>query len=73
MFDINLHVDCVIDNSFLKNELINIFLDITKLHSLFIPQNVLFYQLPQMCLSVENMNHIKILYDDVIVDDAIDH
>lgn len=48
-------------------------MDIVKLHSSFIPQNMLFYQLPQMSSPVENMNDIQILYDGAIGGDTIDH
>ncbi|CAI6365678.1 unnamed protein product [Macrosiphum euphorbiae] len=62
-----------IHNSYLNDDVINAFLDIVKLQTSFIPQNVLFYQTPLMYSAVENVDDFQILYDGSIGNDAIGH
>lgn len=62
MFSIN-HAFSI-NNSYLNDDEINAFLDIVKLHTSCISQNVLFYQIFLMYYSaVENANYFQIVYE----------
>lgn len=52
----NHYTALAIDNSYLNVDVINAFLNIVKLQTSFIPQNVLFYQTTLRHSAVENVD-----------------